>query len=68
MRSSKDFLEDDFQDLNDVEYVENLVLKQVKKLKSSFHQNSQQKKFSVRLKRQEKEYQKESAYNVTPTK
>lgn len=68
MRSSKDFLEDDFQDLNDVEYVENLVLKQVKKLKSSFKQKTSQKKVLVRNKRLEKEYQKETAYSVAQSK
>lgn len=68
MRSSKDFLEEEFDDLNEIEYIQNLASKQFKQLKSSFRQKTTQKKVLVRNKRLEKEHQKETIFAVKPSR
>lgn len=68
MRSSKDYLEEDFNDLRDVEFVENYALKQHKKMKASFRQVVPQKKFSVRKKKLEKENDKNKAFTIKPSR
>lgn len=55
MLSSKDILEEEFDDLKDVEFIETLASKQMKQFKSSFKPNTYQKKQFVRAKRKEKE-------------
>ena len=48
MRSSKDILASEYEDLRDAEYVESLTSKQLKQFKSSFRLPKQKKKVTKR--------------------
>lgn len=55
MLSSKDYLEEDFDDLKDVEFIESFASKQIKQMKSSRKPTYISKKSMLREKRKEKE-------------
>lgn len=68
MRSSKDYLEEEFDDLRDDEFIENYALKQHKKMKTSFRQAIPPKKISVRKNKLEKESDKNKAFTIKPSR
>lgn len=55
MLSSKDYLEEDFEDLRDIEFIESFTNKQIKQMKTSRTPTYVSKKSMLREKRKEKE-------------